>query len=484
MKRALVASILIASCGGSGVSTQDPTQASVTALDAAPSSPRAAAERALKGKDFTLYAERESPMGYHETFQQTMNGLPVVDAYYQVHLQKDLGVSHVVDQGKSAPRLLKAETIVNDEDAIAIATQAVGGPALMVAGSADKMMLVEEGVGRSVWAVTLQSRVPFAVWEVLVATDDGSVLSQKNRAQSASGTGMVYLPNPVDTSGKFDLADNNDADSAALTAERKQVVLTDLDGTGTLTGKYATTTVRGTRAKNARLSFDYSRSNDGFEETMAYYHITAMQYYIQSLGFANINNRQITANINMIEDDNSFYSPAAKDITFGTGGVDDAEDATIIYHESGHAIQDNQVPGWGRTEEGGAMGEGFGDYWAASNFNLVVSNPFVGTWDATSYNPGTPAFLRRLDTPKNYPSGMDGEVHDDGEIWSACLWQLWGLVGKAKADTLVLQAHFLLTPTAKFADGANAIIKANATLYQGEDAAAIKQIFVTRGILR
>src|SRR3712207_7035090 len=40
-------------------------------------------------------------------------------------------------------------------------------------------------------------------------------------------------------------------------------------------------------------------------------------------------------------------SPFTKNVTFGNGGVDDAEDADIILHELGHAIHDNQVPGWG-----------------------------------------------------------------------------------------------------------------------------------------
>ena len=95
---------------------------------------------------------------------------------------------------------------------------------------------------------------------------------------------------------------------------------------------------------------------------MSYYHIDTLQRYIQSLGFKNINNRSIKVNVNGTTDDNSFYSPSTKALTFGTGGVDDAEDAGIIAHEYGHSIQDNQVPGFGSSAEGGAMGEGFGDF--------------------------------------------------------------------------------------------------------------------------
>ena len=48
------------------------------------------------------------------------------------------------------------------------------------------------------------------------------------------------------------------------------------------------------------------------------------------LGFNNVLNHQIAINIDGRTDDNSHYSPSTKDLTFGTGGVDDAEDAEII----------------------------------------------------------------------------------------------------------------------------------------------------------
>ncbi|TKI80276.1 peptidase M36, partial [Bacillus cereus] len=101
----------------------------------------------------------------------------------------------------------------------------------------------------------------------------------------------------------------------------------------------------------------YTRANDSFEDVMSYYHIDTLQRYIQSLGFKNINNRSIKVNVNGTTADNSFYSPTTKALTFGTGGVDDAEDAGIIAHEYGHSIQDNQVPGFGSSAEGGGMGE-------------------------------------------------------------------------------------------------------------------------------
>ena len=65
-------------------------------------------------------------------------------------------------------------------------------------------------------------------------------------------------------------------------------------------------------------------------------------------------------------DDNSWYIPSQDLIQTGTGGVDDAEDPEVVWHEDGHATQDAQVPGFGQSEQAGAIGEGFGDYMAVT----------------------------------------------------------------------------------------------------------------------
>ena len=57
-----------------------------------------------------------------------------------------------------------------------------------------------------------------------------------------------------------------------------------------------------------------------------------------------INDRTQVVVADAFKDDNSFFSPATRKIKYGSGGVDDAEDADVILHEYGHAIQDDQVP--------------------------------------------------------------------------------------------------------------------------------------------
>ena len=67
---------------------------------------------------------------------------------------------------------------------------------------------------------------------------------------------------------------------------------------------------------------------------------------------------------------------------------DDAEDAETILHEFGHALQDAITPDFGQSEEAAAMGEGFGDYSAASFFGEEKPTryrPTVMSWDGVTW---------------------------------------------------------------------------------------------------
>jgi subtilisin-like proprotein convertase family protein/Zn-dependent metalloprotease len=464
--------------------------------------PEQAAERFLRANAKTLglnpnlsdlRPERSvaSLTGHHITYQQTLKGFPVLGGLLQVHTNRNLAVTLVNNGTVKIKGELRTAPLGDPGKAIAAALAALKPDTPpTVPPTASPAVLVQNDLPALVWNVHVDTRKPAGAWEVLVSIPDGKVVSMVNRARFVDGDGMVFIPNPVATSGQANLADNNDADSTTLTNQRIAVKLRDLDGSGLLQGPFCTTapTDQQPRANEPDLNYNYLRSDDRFEEVMCYYHIDAAQRHIQSLGFTNVNNRQQGMNVNGTTEDNAWYSPWTGDITMGTGGVDDAEDAHVIWHEYGHAIQDNQVPGFGASHEAGSMGEGFGDYWALTTFTGIGPHApdwdvYVATWDATSYNPGNPAYLRRVDGTKHYPEDMQGEVHADGEIWSACLWQIRGIVGAERADTMILESHFRLMPDASFEDGALAILGANTDLYGGADQSAIAQVFVDRGIL-
>jgi hypothetical protein len=307
---------------------------------------------------------------------------------------------------------------------------------------------------------------------------------------TSTGTGTVFLPNPVAELQNESLTDQKDADYAALQPAYHNVTLTDLDGSGTLTGKWAqVVTNTGVPARSATNTFTYHRNDDRFEQVMAYYWITEAQRYIQSLGFGTtfrpVNMQSQRVRINQYGADNSFATDHPRDeLRFGKGGVDDAEDAEVILHEYGHAIHFSQNFSFA-SEEAGAISEGFGDYWAGDVSNIVAPTPdpaCIADWDSTSYTSGVPHCLRRLDTDLHYPGDLNGEVHHDGQIWSRALWDIRTALGHVEADTIILNGQFDF-PGTTMTDLAKSTEAAALTLYGASAAGAVHAAFAARGIL-
>ena len=175
---------------------------------------------------------------------------------------------------------------------------------------------------------------------------------------TSTGTGTVFFPNPVAQLRDESLTDQKDANYAALQPAYKTVTLTDLDGSGFLRGRWANiVSETGSPAYSPTNTFVYNRSQDEFEQVMAYYWVTQAQLYIQRLGFGStrrpVNAESQDIRLNQYGADNSFWTNHPKDeIRLGKGGVDDAEDAEVILHEYGHAIQDSQVANFGSSPEG------------------------------------------------------------------------------------------------------------------------------------
>jgi hypothetical protein len=312
---------------------------------------------------------------------------------------------------------------------------------------------------------------------------------------TSTGTGQVFFPNPVASLQDESLTDQKDADYPALQPAYKIVTLTNLDGSGYLHGDWANVVSEtGNPAFSSTNTFIYTRHDDRFEQVMAYYWVTEAQKYIQSLGFGAgrfpaINKESQDVRINQIGIDNSFSWDKKDLLRFGKGGVDDAEDAEVILHEYGHAMQDSQMnpPGFGFSEDAGSIGEAFGDYWAVTVTNVIAPTPdpaCVADWDSVSYTSRVPHCLRRVDTNLHYPADLSGEVHHDGLIWSRALWDMRQALGHTVADTIILDAQFSFAPDTSMPAAAQVTVDTARNLYNNAVANTVKQAFVDRGILQ
>jgi Zn-dependent metalloprotease len=428
---------------------------------------------------FQLLSVRVSLLGTHYEYQQTYRGLPVLGGYYAEHVDGKGRVFAVTDARKAVEGQVGTSPRVHARDAKEAAAR-------RARGRADKVTLsILPGTpARLVWDV--RSTSSHTDTSTLVDAATGKVLRVRNLIKEATGSGRVFEPNPVVTLRDQSLTDQNDADYAALQPAYRTVQLTHLDGSGSLSGDYANIALQKSRAAfSPSLSFIFNRTADEFEQVMAYYDVTRAQTYIHSLGFINVNNESQDLITDKYTGDNSFYIPSQDTITLGSGGVDDAEDADVTWHEYGHAIQDSQVPGFGRGHDAGSIGEGFGDYWAVTMSEPVNGGyqvPCVADWDSISYTSTEPHCLRRVDTNLT-TADQTGAIHHDGQIWSRALWDIHQGLGRAAADRIILESQFLFAPDTSFAAAAQATVDTAGRLGGSRAARVARRAFQARGIL-
>ena len=435
------------------------------------------------------------------TFRQDHGGVPVFEGEVVVGFDLTGAVIHV--QNGHVPGLdsTPAPTLGRDQ-AVIRAGEALGGS--FSGGEESARLVIVRGDRtapgpRLAWEVRSFLAAPMGDWHVFVDARTGEVvriLDLLKRAGPAClpcnpktdpDCGRVFHENPVDRLDDPSLRDIDNVDVA-----QEGCRLNNLTSPVHLDGFWATTSITADRIGPPYDAFR-SASQHAVDEVNVYYHLNRSKERLNSLGFPGVMNFSIAVDAHdPTLGDNAHYVPSTKILEFGEGGVDDAQDGDVAYHEYGHAIQDNQVPGYGTTDEGGAAGEGFGDYWAASltddSFAPVLGVACLGSWNATSFNPYDGSVgsgcIRRLDGTKQYPRDLNFEVHDDGEMWSSALWSLRVDLGATVADRLIIKSHTFLTASARFLDAADALLSADQALNGGANAAAIHNAMKARGIPR
>jgi hypothetical protein len=344
------------------------------------------------------------------------------------------------------------------------------------------------------WKVRLTREAPREEWIIYLSARNGAILNRyDNLAETTAGRALVFDPNPVTALGdhKLLLTPTKRPRRPPPVAYR-EVTLLGLDASGTLSGDKVTTAPTRGRVRRTNGEFMLRSHERGFEEVMVYFHVDAALRRLDQLGYRGrraIFREPVRANVNGTRDDNSWYSPVDRMLTFGTGYIDDAEDAETILHEFGHAIQDAICPDFGQSPQAAAMGEGFGDYFAASFFESRKPARYSATvmsWDGLLYGLRSrfdPPCLRRLDSALTFDDFDEkGDEHDNGTIWSATLWDVRAALGRELADTLIIESHFQLDGFTTFARGARAIIDADRNLYGGRHHKALTRVLRRRRI--
>ena len=159
-------------------------------------------------------------------------------------------------------------------------------------------------------------------------------------------------------------------------------------------------------------------------------------------------------------------------------------DGGVIFHEYAHGVS-RRLLGAGTTTsclngtQSGALGEGWSDYFAASYFNDPVMGAYV-TLD--------PLKGIRRNSYERYPYtyedlGNHGfEVHNDGEIWAATLWDMRSTLGTEATDRLVANGLRFTPCASSMPEARDAILTADDTINGGANRAGLWTVFARHGL--
>ena len=497
-----------------------------------------------KPADMRLISTRRSLLGTHYQWQQYQDGVPVDGATHSVYIAADgrtvyREYNNTIPASRFPPVPPRKSTL-DERRAMEIAWQHLRVHGELGDDPGTKLIWTRaaDGSPQRVWRINLMVYAPYGDWLVDVDAVTGKIHRvkdnrllrkpagkrppfsawtgpvrdfseavadwEKARAYSkpaalpgkaGTGSALVFDPEPRTTLGDRNLQDGSSA--SAFAGAYFERPLRDIRKSGNswhLEGPWVRITDLDSPTNAPSTTRDgvwtAKRGNNAFNDAMTYFHVDQSQRYMQSLGFVDSTGIQYGP-IEVDTDgangaDNSYFRPGANAMSFGHGCVDDNEDADVILHEYGHAIQHSINTSWNGGDTG-AMGEGFGDYWAASYSYAAPGGADyypeeVFSWDG--HGSGTPCwrgrFLNavelRYDPGRSYGAhgSLSGGRQTD-ELWSTPLFQAFldlrdmG-IPRDEIDRIVLEAHFGLGSGLTMRAMAEATVQAARMLHAGPHA--------------
>ncbi len=329
---------------------------------------------------------------------------------------------------------------------------------------------------RAVYRVDFAAAEPPGDWRVFVDGETSAPLFREDLRAYASAPGMAYEISPTETAAAS--CSPSGSGGLSLCATPVSVTMPNLLSTPptTLAGTQSTVfNCKGADAptnpanvpgpcspvSSALGGFGFTEDGtfastlDDFAAAMTYYHLDRHVSFFKALdptlpgGAGRALNGSLPGLVNSFQGgaplENAFYSGALDAMVFGQGASGDyAYDATVIYHELTHGAvaawggYNIDVDALGGLDEPAAVNEGTADSMAVSE----TGRSRLGSFIASTSTPASP-FLRDMNDPTASRScqgdgtvvtrfggastinGLDGEVHDDGEIWNGFFWEVF-----------------------------------------------------------
>ena len=355
----------------------------------------------------------------------------------------------------------------------------------------------EKGSWRKAWIVQQETNTTMMEYTIdehgdVTNEQDLSVYDHRDTLVKVN----VFHPDPLTSAEAaygVPFVDANDKDSDALTAE----LLID-----TVRMHYDSNNMHWELSSNIATAIDYrppditpptiqsggktrfTRSQPEFEYYNVFFHIHQMQYHLRSLGFEDILSEGISYDAHGSFADQSYFTElfSGPFLSFGIGGVDDAEDADVIIHEYGHGISNSVAPSTNFGSERAALDEGVCDYFAISYSRRIsdFNRSRLFSWDT-----GEGVFWdqRALISDRTYPTDLTFDIYDDGLLWASAIAEIADYTSLDQTDRVMVCSLYEWYAYMQLSDAATLFLEADSLCNDGQLHEVAKVVFCNRGLL-
>jgi hypothetical protein len=322
-------------------------------------------------------------------------------------------------------------------------------------------------------------------------------LSIEKDINTRTANALVFMPDPITSAetvygGNF--AHNNGISNSVIEAEQKNVTIECKYENGIYYLENDFVKIVNFSSPNwgvvtsADGNFNFNRSQIGFQQVNAFYHINSIKKLINSYGFIDAVDYAISVDADGEDgDDNShFHSYSTESdsrLEFGayyTEGskymehVPDAEDAEVVVHEYTHAI----INSYSRdrdTYERQTLEEAMADYIAVSYATGISEFNWQNVFKWDGHNEFWAG--RKAVSTKCYNTITFSSIYEHTDIWVAPLMDLFFEIGKEKTDKLVLHTITGLDRNTSMEQAALIMMKMDSTYNNHENAITIFNAF-------
>ncbi len=482
----------------------------------------------------------------HVEYRQEHGGLPVFQSALRIAVTEDGRVLNVIGDYHPDLPALGSSPALSEAQALDAAFSHVGPPlvlepvgtATITAALSDAFTPAADlvvfplggGDATLAWRVLVPQFIDY--WDVVVDAGDGALLYSSNLTTDTGPEGQVFAEHPdasalttVPFSGSLPAPRDSWVGPTSLSA---CVICTNGNNVAAIADRLGDFNGFLASAPDTHFNFGFADSwaltgdpdpDEDASVTNLFYLVNVAHDYFYDLGFTeaagNFQDDNFGAgglggdpviattytgfdscpyfpNFNCLN--NAFFStppegvaPVLSSFLFTAPNRDPSFDGDVMLHEYAHGVS-TRIVGVGALTgiQSGAMGEGWSDYFAISYYD----DPVVGEYSTQNATSGIRHFAYDA-SPLTYDDLCTAgcEVHDDGEIWAAALWDLrqfyvgdLGLAaGRVAADELIVEGLMLTPPLPSMLDARDAILQAELAS-GGTNQADLWQVFAGRGM--